>query len=125
MANDRAGEVDLELGDKTYRLKLTLGAIRSLERARGCGWQEIVVRVFHDRLFFDDIVEIIRAGIEGAGDKPPAPTEVSDLVEEHGLAEVLPSVRLLVSLQSLGGKKRRELARVGAGDEGKASTGSA
>jgi hypothetical protein len=69
MANSRRGEIDAELGGRTRRLVLTLGALAELETAFAADdLLSLAERFETGRLSARDIAEIIGAGLRGAGE---------------------------------------------------------
>lgn len=68
MANAHRGEIDAELGGKTYTLCLTLGALAEIESAYG-GEDLIAIaeRFETGRIGASDAIRVIGAGLRGAG----------------------------------------------------------
>jgi hypothetical protein len=68
MANAHRGEIDAELGGKTYTLCLTLGALAEIESAYG-GEDLIAIaeRFESGRIGASDAIRVIGAGLRGAG----------------------------------------------------------
>ena len=68
LANAYRGEIDAAIGDKTYRLCLTLGALAELENAYGEEDMAAIAERFQSgRLKSSDAIRIIGAGLRGAG----------------------------------------------------------
>jgi hypothetical protein len=73
MANIHRGEIEAELGGKTYRLCLTLGALAELESAYGGEDLLALAQRFEaGKITASDAIRIIGAGLRGGGN------EVSD-----------------------------------------------
>jgi hypothetical protein len=68
MANAHRGEIEAELGGKTYVLCLTLGALAEIEHAYG-GEDLIAIaeRFERGKIGASDAIRIIGAGLRGAG----------------------------------------------------------
>lgn len=68
MANAHRGEIDAELGGKTYTLVLTLGALAEIESAYG-GEDLIAIaeRFEQGKITATDAIRVIGAGLRGAG----------------------------------------------------------
>ena len=68
MANRHRGEIDAELGGKTYVLCLTLGALAEIEDAYG-GEDLIAIaeRFERGKIGASDAIRVIGAGLRGAG----------------------------------------------------------
>jgi hypothetical protein len=68
MANRRRGEIEAELGGKTYTLCLTLGGLAELESAFVAkDLVELAERFSQGRLSADEAITIITLGLKGAG----------------------------------------------------------
>jgi hypothetical protein len=69
MANRHRGEIEAELGGKTYTLVLTLGALAEIEDAYG-GQDMIAIaeRFEGGRIRASDAIKVIGAGLRGAGE---------------------------------------------------------
>jgi hypothetical protein len=79
MANAHRGEIDAELGGKTYTLCLTLGALADLEQAFGAGDLVALARRFEEgRLSARDLLIIIGRGLRGGGN-PVGDDELASL----------------------------------------------
>ena len=85
MANLHRGEIDAQLGAKTWRLCLTLGALAELEQAFGAGDLVGLARRFEEgRLRARDLITIIGCGLRGAG-HAMSDDEVAALASPDGL----------------------------------------
>jgi len=68
MANRHRGEIEAELGGRTYTLCLTLGALAELESAYGDeDLIAIAERFEKGRIGATDAIRVIGAGLRGAG----------------------------------------------------------
>ncbi len=68
MANRHRGEIEAELGGKTYTLVLTLGALAEIEHAYGGeDLLGIAERFEQGRIKATDAIRVIGAGLRGAG----------------------------------------------------------
>ena len=68
MANKYRGEISAELGGKSYRLCLTLGALAELEAAfESSDLVALVKRFETGHLAARDLIRILGAGLRGAG----------------------------------------------------------
>lgn len=73
MANARRGEIEAELGNQSWRLCLTLGALAELEESFGAkDLAELAERFSRGQLRSADLIRIIGCGLRGAG------AEISD-----------------------------------------------
>lgn len=68
MANRHRGEIEAELGGKTYTLCLTLGALAEIEHAYGGeDLLAIAERFEQGRIRASDAIRVIAAGLRGGG----------------------------------------------------------
>ncbi len=86
MANRHRGEIEAELGGRTFTLVLTLGALAELENAYG-GEDLIAIaeRFEKGRIGAGDAIRVIGAGLRGAGNTV-SNDEVAGLSVEGGAA---------------------------------------
>jgi hypothetical protein len=69
MANRHRGEIEAELGGKTYTLVLTLGALAEIEHAYGGeDLLAIAERFETGRIKASDAIKVIGAGLRGGGE---------------------------------------------------------
>jgi hypothetical protein len=70
MTNHLRGEISAMLDGTPTTLCLTLGALAKLEAVFGCGdLIALVERLQSGRVKADDLIDILHAGLSGAGDK--------------------------------------------------------
>ncbi len=68
MTNRHRGEIDAELGGRTYTLCLTLGALAELESRFGdADMLALATRFESGRLSARDVLHVLAAGLRGAG----------------------------------------------------------
>lgn len=84
MANSHRGEIEAELGGKTYVLCLTLGALAEIEHAYG-GEDLIAIaeRFERGKIGAADAIRVIGAGLRGAGNAV-SDDEVAAMTAEGG-----------------------------------------
>ena len=69
MANRHRGEIEAELGGRTYTLVLTLGALAEIENAYGGDDMIAIAERFESgRIRASDAIKMIGAGLRGAGE---------------------------------------------------------
>ena len=97
MANLHRGEIEAELGGKTYTLCLTLGALAEIEHAYG-GEDLIAIaeRFEKGRIGASDAIRVIGAGLRGAGNAV-SNDEVAGLTVTGGAAGYLGIVARLLT----------------------------
>ena len=77
----RDGSCTAFFGEAETVFRLDIGAIRRLEEKRGCGIFALQRRMVDQSAWIDDVVEVLRQGLIGAG-MPPA--EAARLVTAYG-----------------------------------------
>ena len=89
MANSHRGEIEAELGGKTYVLCLTLGALAEIEHAYG-GEDLIAIaeRFERGKIGAVDAIRVIGAGLRGAGNAL-SNEDVATMTTEGGAAGYL------------------------------------
>ena len=89
MANAHRGEIEADLGGRTYTLCLTLGALAEIESAYG-GEDLIAIaeRFEKGRIGARDAIRVIGAGLRGAGN-PISDDEVAAMRVDGGAAGYL------------------------------------
>ena len=89
MANRHRGEIEAELGGRTYTLCLTLGALAEIENAYGGGdLLAIAERFEQGRIRASDAIRVIGAGLRGAGNVV-SDAELASLQVQGGAAGYL------------------------------------
>jgi len=79
------GTITARLGGKTYRLRLTLGALAELEEALGAdSLLALVERFERGRFTSRDLIRLITAGLRGAGNAVTE-EEVASMTHEDGV----------------------------------------
>ena len=104
MVNRHRGEIEAELGDKKFRLVLTLGALAELESAFDA--QDMVAlteRFERGRMASRDAIRILGAGLRGAGNEI-SDEEVAALTARGGAAGYVKIVAELLSATFGSGK---------------------
>ena len=87
MANPYRGEVDLRADGTLHTLRLSLGALASLETALGGeGMIDLAERIERGGIRMRDVIAILAAGFRGTG-RVVDEAEVAQMVVEGGAAE--------------------------------------
>jgi hypothetical protein len=96
MTNSHRGEIEAELGGRTWRLCLTLGALAELEAAFGdSDILAIAERFERGRISSSDAIRIIGAGLRAAGHEI-GNAEVSRLTAGNGAVTYIEIVARLL-----------------------------
>jgi Phage tail tube protein, GTA-gp10 len=103
MANRYRGEVPFELDGKTFALRLTLGSLAHLEGAFGAdGLQALGARLAEGRLSAVDVLHVLAAGFQGAGEKLDS-RELGQLIPASALERAATTAALLLAVTFGGG----------------------
>ncbi len=79
------GEIEEKFGSRTYRLRLTLGALAALEARFGAGsLLELVERFEQGRFTTTELIAILAAGLRGTG-HDVSEEEVAAFTHERGI----------------------------------------
>lgn len=98
MANARRGEIDVVLGEKPFRLCLTLGALAEIETAFGAkGLMALSERLAAGELSARDLVAMIGAAARGGG-SDVADEEIAALPVAGGLDPFVQAVAALIAI---------------------------
>lgn len=97
MANIHRGEITAQLGGRSRRLVLTLGALAELEAAFGAAdLMALAERLSSGRLSAGEAIRILGAGLRGAGETL-SDDEVAGLVSDGGAAGYVRAVADLLA----------------------------
>jgi hypothetical protein len=87
MANPYRGEVDLRADGEVHTLRLSLGALASLEASLGAeGLIDLAERIERGGIRMRDVIAILAAGFRGSG-RVVDEDEVAQMLVEGGAAE--------------------------------------
>ena len=96
MANLHRGEIEAEIGGRTRKLVLTLGALAELEAAFGVSdLVALTERFGAGRLKASDLVRIIGAGLRGAGEAV-SDDDVAQMTVQGGAQEFVRMTAALI-----------------------------
>ena len=86
MANPFRGELQVKLGDKTYKTRMTVDGCMQAEAACGTSLVRIATRLSEGDLTVMDISNVLTPALKGGGNDVDQ-TKVAKIVYEAGLAE--------------------------------------
>jgi len=86
MANPFRGELQVKLGDKTYKTRMTVDGCMQAEAACGTSLVRIATRLSEGDLTVMDISNVLTPALKGGGNDVDQ-TKVAKIVYESGLAE--------------------------------------
>lgn len=93
MANRARGEIEIQLGGKTYTLAPTVSAILEIEEAAGSGIGALLIRFMKSDVGLKSLSAIVYGGIIGSlpeGDRPSLSfLQVAELIRKDGLTKLI------------------------------------
>ena len=87
MANKQRGEVEVELGGKTWTMRPAFQALAEIEDMTGLGIAAVVKRFFESQFGIGDVTAVIRAGIRAAHDDAPDFETIKRAIVAEGFNE--------------------------------------
>ena len=85
MTNPKRGEIELKLGPKTFKAKVTLDAIIKIETALNCGIVKVLQKLTDANLTTMEMVSILTPIIRGGGNDL-SEKDIREIVWEAGIA---------------------------------------
>lgn len=112
---DKAGELDLVLGDKTWRARLTFRAVRAIERSIDGGMHLLATKILQKDFRYGEMATVFYNAILGGGAAiRDAPTEdqIGDMLMQKQIHEwIVDYSNLVIGVVSAGQAKRIELEK--------------
>lgn len=96
MTNPMKGEIQLSLGGKDYKARLTIDAIMQIEASVGCGILKLAQRMADADVRVTDIISVLTPALRGGGNNFQ-PKDVTKIVEESGLIDATQAVATLLT----------------------------
>jgi hypothetical protein len=96
MTNPLKGEVNLSLGGKDYKARLTIDAIMQVEQSVGCGILKLAQRMADADVRVTDIIAVLTPALRGGGNNVQ-PKDVTKIVESAGLVDSTQAVATLLT----------------------------
>ena len=92
MANKHRGEVEIELGGKTYAMRPTFQSLCEIEAGTGLGIVALVKRWGGSNFGISDAAVIVTAGMKASGEEGASLQKVGEMIFDAGLANVAAAV---------------------------------
>lgn len=96
MTNPLKGEIELRIGDKDYKARLTVDAIMQIEATVGCGILKLAQRMGEADIRLADIIAVLTPALRGGG-KNIQPKDVQKIVADVGIIEATTAVANLLT----------------------------
>ena len=94
MTNPLKGEIEIELGQETYKCRLTVDSIIQIEDAVGCGIIKLAQNMGEADIRMRDIISVLLPAIRGGGNDINE-KNIKSIVQEAGL---VPSAKAVAEL---------------------------
>jgi hypothetical protein len=99
MTNPLKGQIEITLGDNTYKARLTVDAIITIETAVGCGIIKLAQKMAEADIRITDLIAVLHAALRGGGNDLQE-KDISKIIQDVGIVEATRCVAELVT-QSL------------------------
>ena len=94
MTNPLKGEIEIELGGKTYKTRLTIDSIMKIEDELDCGIIKLATKMADADIRMSHIIAVLHPALRGGGNNVER-NEVIKIVQEAG---IVPATTALATL---------------------------
>ena len=99
MTNPLKGQIEVTLGSNTYKARLTVDAIITIETAVGCGIIKLAQKMADADIKITDLIAVLHAALRGGGNDLQE-KDISKIIQDVGIVEATRCVAELIT-QSL------------------------
>jgi hypothetical protein len=96
MTNPLKGEIEVTLGTETYKARLTIDAIVSIEQAVGCGIIKLATKMSEGDISVSDMMAVLLPALRGGGNDFQQ-KDISKLIQNAGIVEATTVVANLLT----------------------------
>tara|TARA_R110000824_G_scaffold83745_1_gene209479 strand:+ start:559 stop:906 length:348 start_codon:yes stop_codon:yes gene_type:complete len=96
MTNPLKGQIELELGSKTYTARLTVDSIIKIETAVGCGIIKLASKMAEADIKMTDLISVLLHSLRGGGNDLQE-KDISNIIQDIGIVEATKSVAQLIT----------------------------
>jgi len=96
MTNPLKGQINLDLGDKSYKARLTVDAIIQIEDATGCGIIKLAQNMSEADIKMKDLISVLTPALRGGGNDLQE-NDVKKTVGEVGIVDSAKAVAQLLT----------------------------
>ena len=96
MTNPLKGEIDLKLGNKSYKARLTIDAIIQIETSVGCGIIKLAQKMSDGDIRLTDLITVLTMSLRG-GANDVDEKKVSKIMQQVGIVEATRAVAELIA----------------------------
>jgi hypothetical protein len=97
MTNPLKGQIDLQLGNKSYPARLTVDSIMQIEMSVGCGIIKLAQKLSEGDIRMSDIVFVLLPALKGGGSNITE-KDIKNIITDIGLVESAKAVAELLTL---------------------------
>ena len=97
MTNPLKGEIEIELGEKTYKSRLTVDAIIKIEEELDCGIIKLATKMADADIRMAEIIGVLHPALRGGGNNLDR-KDVINIVSETGIVKASAAVATLLAL---------------------------
>ena len=99
MTNPLRGQVEVQLGPKTYKARLTIDAIVQIEQTVGCGIIKLAQKMSESDISMTDIIIVLLHALRGGGNNFDE-RKIKSIIQDVGIVGATTAVANLIA-QSL------------------------
>jgi hypothetical protein len=107
VANHLRGEIDITLGEETYKCKLNFDSLVRIEQNLGIPILQLAQRVSDAQLKVTEISYILYTAIKGGG-KDITEKEVNNIIWQVGFVDAIRSVGEIISMSLSSGNEEKK-----------------
>jgi len=96
MTNPLKGEIEIELGSETYKARLTIDAIVSIEQAVGCGIIKLATKMSEGDISVSDMMAVLLPALRGGGNDFTQ-KDISKIIQQAGIVSATTAVANLIT----------------------------
>jgi len=107
MTNPLKGEIEIELGGQTYKCRLTIDAIVSIEQAVGSGIIKLATRMSEGDISISDAISILTPALRGGGNDYTE-KDVKKIIQDAGITKSIQVVANLLTQTLVAGMEEED-----------------
>ena len=96
MTNPLKGQIEVELGSKTYTARLTVDSIIKIETATGCGIIKLAQKMGEADIRITDLIAVLHQALRGGGNDIQE-KDVNQIIQEVGIIDATKCVAELIT----------------------------
>jgi hypothetical protein len=96
MTNPLKGQIEVTLGSNTYKARLTVDAIITIETAVGCGIIKLAQKMADADIRLTDLIVVLLAALRGGGNDLQE-KDISRIIQDVGIIEATRCVAELIT----------------------------